>query len=383
MSKVRFINQTVAAVATLAGTIIGVGLFSLPYIANKVGIWTMLFYFVFLGTVMIIITLMYGEITLRTKTIHRLPGYVEKYLGSRWKKVSFVTNIAGLSGAILAYLIVGGGFLYSLLNPIFGGSNFVYVLIFFIAGAILIYFGIRGIAQTELLLLVVFFVILALIFVRGFSMINMDYLFNFDFHYIFLPYGAVLFSLGGLSLIPEVKEMLVSDQSKLKKVIPISILIAAVAYLVFTFVILGLTGAQTSTNAISGLKMVFGNGLVVMAFALGILTTFTSFIALGLTLKKIFWYDMHLKKNLSWVLACFIPFVAFLSGFKDFIAVVGLTGGALLGIDITLIIFAYFKAKKNGDKVPSYSLSLPRLITYSLIFLFVLGIIYQVWYFVR
>jgi len=37
--------KTIYALATLSGTIIGVGLFSLPYITLKVGFWVMLGYF--------------------------------------------------------------------------------------------------------------------------------------------------------------------------------------------------------------------------------------------------------------------------------------------------------------------------------------------------
>lgn len=381
MFKTRIFNQTVLAVATLAGTIIGVGFFSLPYVANYVGLWVMLFYFIFLGLAIILISLMYGEITLRTKRNFRLPGYVEKYLGAGWKKVSLISGIAGLAGTNLAYLIVGGGFLYALLNPLFGGNVFLYVFIFFLAGSVLVYFGIKGIAQTELLLLVVFFIVLLLILFRSLFLIKVNYLFNFNLKYLFLPYGVVLFSLSDLVLIPEIKEMLTENPFKLRKVIIISVTLAAVSYLIFTFAILGLTGPLTSVDAISGLKSVLGDGMIFLILTIGVLTTFTSFITLGLTLKKIFWYDMRFKKSVSWALACFLPLALYLLGIKDFIMVVSLTGGALLGIDIALIIFTYFKAKKYGDKIPIYELHLPNIIIYSLLFIFLLGIFYQVWYF--
>ena len=108
-------NKLFQALAVLIGTIIGVGLFSLPYITAQIGILTMLFYFLILGAVMILISLIYSEVALRTKELHRLPGYAEKYLGSKAKKIAFVSNGFGLTGALLAYLIVGGEFLFSLL----------------------------------------------------------------------------------------------------------------------------------------------------------------------------------------------------------------------------------------------------------------------------
>ena len=81
-----FKKNSLYAFATLTGTIIGVGLFSLPYITSRVGIWVMLGYLLVLGTVVLMVHLMYGEITLRTDAVCRLPGYAGRYLGN-WAKV--------------------------------------------------------------------------------------------------------------------------------------------------------------------------------------------------------------------------------------------------------------------------------------------------------
>ena len=49
--------------------------------------------------------------------------------------------------------------------------------------------------------------VLLLFFSRGLPFLRLENLFTFDPHYLVLPYGAVLFSLWGLSLVPQVKEM--------------------------------------------------------------------------------------------------------------------------------------------------------------------------------
>lgn len=366
----------------MTGTIIGVGVFSLPYIASKVGVWTMLFYFLILGAVVILYTLIYGEISLRTKGLCRLPGYARKYLGPWGERIAFFNNSLGFTGAILAYLIVGGSFLSSLLAPIFGGSSFLYVLVYFSAGALLIYFGIRSIARIESLLLMFFFAILLFILQRGFSSISLTNLLNFDFHSLFLPYGAVLFSLGGSFLVPEIKEILGNNTKALKKIIFLAILISTLTYIFFIFLITGITGQNTSADAISGLKDSIGDGIVSLALLFGILTTFTSFLTTGLTLKKILWYDLKINKDIAWALACFVPLLFFLVGLNNFIAVVSLTGGVFLGVDVVLMTLIYLKAKTKGELKPAYSLNLPRLLVYSLILFFVLGIVYEVIYFI-
>ena len=370
------------ALATLSGTIIGVGLFSLPYITVKAGFLTILAYFLLLGAVVIVTGLMYGEITLRTEGQHRLPGYAEKYLGQGGKNITFLTNSIGLYGAILAYLIVGGTFLTSFFEQIFGHHEILFTVIFFAAGAALIFFGIKSIAQTELFGLILFFLVLLVIFIKGFSSINLGNLFDFDSNYLFLPYGAVLFSISGTALIPEIKEMLKESPRALKKVIPWAIVVPVITYLIFIVLVTGITGDKTSEEAINGLGAFFGGRLVAFLLIFGIMTTFTSYISLGLTLKKIFWYDFKINKHLSWALVCFVPLVLFFLGLDNFIDVISFTGGVMLAIDLAIITIIYKIAKTKGELKPAYSLSLPKIVPYILMLLFGIGIIYQIYYFI-
>ena len=55
------ISKLVYAVSTLAGTIIGVGLFGLPYVALQVGFWVVLGYFFVLTFVAILVHSFFGE----------------------------------------------------------------------------------------------------------------------------------------------------------------------------------------------------------------------------------------------------------------------------------------------------------------------------------
>jgi tyrosine-specific transport protein len=98
------------ALSVFLGTVIGVGIFGLPFVAQKAGFFVVLGYFLFMVLVAILTHLFFGEVALDTKKIYRLPGYVGEYLGQRWKKLSFFITATGLFGALLAYLIIGGQF---------------------------------------------------------------------------------------------------------------------------------------------------------------------------------------------------------------------------------------------------------------------------------
>jgi len=363
--------KLIYAMATLSGTIIGAGLFALPYITLKLGFWVILGYFLILGSLVILIHLFFGELALKTPDFKRLPGFAKIYLGKGGQIIAYTSTILSIFGALLAYLILGGEFLAELLSPVFGGNSLTYTLFYFVIGAALIFSGIKAIAKVEFWGLVLFLVILLAIFFRGESFIITENLFSTpDWSLLFLPYGVILFSLWGATLIPEIEEMLGKRKKMILKIIPVAILIPMIIYLFFIYLILGITGSQTTESALTGLRDVLGDGIVSLALVFGLLTTFTSFITIGLTLKKVFWYDLKFTKIISWAITCFLPLFLFLAGFKSFIAVIGVVGGMMLAVDGILILLMYKKVKPER-----------KIFVYPLILLLLGGIIYSIVYF--
>jgi len=371
------------AIATLIGTIVGVGMFGIPYVVAKSGFLIGLGYLIILGSIILIIHLLYGEVTLRTPGKHRFPGYVQEYLGRKGKSIVTFTSIFGLTGALLAYIIIGGEFLWGLLSPAFGGNVIFYSLAFFIFGALCTYFGIRSIGKSELIMVCFLIFVILILFVGTFSSVKIDNLNTLDLKFMFLPYGVILFALLGASIIPEVREVLQGSEKKLKKVIFWGAFIPVIIYILFTFLVVGVTGESTSSEALIGLKNILGDKLVSLGLVFGFLAVATSFLTLGLTLKKIYWYDFKINKNISWALASFIPLIFFLAGVNNFIAIIGLTGAVLGGIDGIILILIHRKARVLGKRKPEYSIKLSSWIGYLLILMFSLGIAYQIFYFIK
>ena len=368
------------AVAILSGTIIGVGLFALPYVTLKVGFWVVLLYFLILGTLAFLIHLFFAELALITPDFKRLPGFARIHLGKTAEKLTYFSTTFGIIGALLAYMIVGGEFLLELLSPFFGGNLLFYVFCYFAIGSSLIFFGIKAIAKVQFWGLILFFIILFSIFYKGIDFFSWQNVSNpLDYSYLFLPYGVILFSLWGVSLIPEIEEMLQEKKKIISKVIPVAILIPVVVYLFFAYFILGITGSQTTDVALTGLRNVLGNGVVMLALCFGTLTTFTTFIALGLTLKKVLWYDLKLSKKVAWAITCFSPFILFLLGFKEFIFIVSFIGAVMLGFEGILILLMYRKAIPAVNKAVQFK----KKLVFPLILILLGGIIYQIIYFIK
>ena len=332
----------------------------------------------------ILIHFLYGEVALGTKRLYRLTGFVGEYLGMKWKKITFVVVVVGLLGALLAYLIIGGQFLNLSLGSYLGGNSILYTLLFFILGAYLVFRDIKSISAVELSLLFFLFLILVIFFIKAVPAINVNYFQTVNLKFLPLPYGVILFSLWGSALIPEVEEMLAASGKRkekeikrdLRKVIFWGITLSAIVYLFFIFIILGASGPQTSEEAISGLEKVLDSNIVKLGFIFGVITCFTSFITLALTLKKVLWYDFGLSKNLSWGLTCFLPLVLFLFGVRRFIDVIGLTGALAIGGEAIIIVFLYrgFLKKKFSRRMnPAF---------YLLVGVFALGIIFEISHFI-
>ncbi len=367
----------------MSGTIVGVGIFALPYITMRVGIWVVLFYLAILFPLAVIVHYFFAELAIHTPDFKRLPGFAKIYLGKKGEIISRIIIVIALLGTVLAYIILGGEFLYEFFYPFFGGNVFLYTLLYFLFGSTVIFFGIKAIAKIQFFGLLLFFLILLFVFLKGFPFFELNDLFlrTGDYSDFFLPYGVILFSLWGAVIIPEVEESLGEEKEILRKIIPFAILVPAIVSLLFTVIVLGITGINTAESALVGLRDIFDNGVVSIILLFGVLTTFTSFIVLGLTLKKVLWYDMNFSKNNAFLIACFLPFLLYLAGMKNFIAVIGLVGAVMWAGEAIIINLMYRKFYlKNPEKIKYPKL---RFLVFPLIIFFALGIFFEIYYFIR
>lgn len=363
------------ALSVFVGTVIGVGIFGLPWVAFKSGFFVLFFYFLVIGAVALVVHLLLGDIVLGTKEHHRFPGYAYLYLGKKWGRISLFSMCFGLLGAQLAYLIIGGTFLEGLISPIFGGTTLLYVLIFFAFCSFLIYKGIKGIALTEFLVLILLFLLLLFFSFKAFPSIEPANYFNLDLKNLILPYGVVAFALWGSAILPEVKEVLKGRRKDLRKVIYSGILIVAVVYLIFAFLVFGVSGSATTEDAFSGLSYKLGGNIVRFGFLFGLITCFSSFLTIGLTLKKVFLYDLHISEKFSWLIAAFLPLIMYLIGLRKFIEIIGLSGALAVGLEgfVMILIYRAYLLKKEKRKMN------PLYFFVSLFFF--LGALAEVYYF--
>ena len=364
------------AVAVLVGTMVGVGIFGIPFSFMKAGFWVGFSFLLAVGAMTLIMDLMHGEVVLRTEEKHQIVGYAGKYAGGFLKNILFFSIALSVYSALLAYIVVSGEFLNNIFSSFFQLSPGQYSVIFTFVVAGLILAGVKRFSPLELFLSVMFLAVIGLIFAFGFTKINTGLLTGWNPEFWILPYGVLLFAFAGLPAIPIQRKILDGQEVKLKKAIIYAVLFVSVLYFIFALTVVGISGEVTSPDAVSGLYEFMGPKIAIAGSVFGVLAVFSSFLMLGSAMLDLYAYDYGFKRKYAWLMVIFPPFLFFLAGIRSFIDIIDMAGAVAIGLESMVLVFMFARAKSRGNRVPEYSINLPVWSLYALVFIFVVGVSY-------
>ncbi|MFA6474593.1 MAG: aromatic amino acid transport family protein [Patescibacteria group bacterium] len=356
-----------SAVALLVGTAVGAGVFGLPYAFAQAGVFVGIVYVLVIGCVLLFVNLAYGEIVSSIPGHHQYTAYVERYLGKRWKILAVCSMCLGFYGALSAYLVEVNKLLFALFGQSWIG------LVYFSLLALALLVGIRAVGVLEKILMIVMLSLITIFTVYALPHINISNYTTASGANIFLPYGVVLFALAAASAIPEMKEVLGNNRSKLYLAIIIGSIIPLVIYLVFPIVTVGITGSNTTESAVLGLGKALGPQVLWLGSIFGCITMTTSFLVLGLALREMFQYDLHIKPTLAWFITLLPPLVILALNNLSFIEILGISGTFIGGIDGIIIMHMHRQLRNINHAKSSF-------ILHGLAYLvFIGGIAYEIW----
>ncbi len=361
-----------AATFTLTGTIIGAGILGLPYVFAQAGFFSGLFWLIFLGIIMTLTFLYLGEVTLRTKEKHQLPGLAEKYLGRKGKVAMFLAMVFGIYSSLLAYLVGEGE---SLSRLFFGTGDYAFYLTigFWLVLTLLLREGLKGLKKVETYGVLAIIIIIVGIFINFLPNVSVQNLAHVNNAGFFIPLGVVMFALLGFTTIPELKMELTKKKKLMKKAILIGVLLPIIIYTLFTFTFVGVLGQEVEKIA----TLSFGSAITI----LGIFTMLTSYLVLSFSLKDMYRLDIGLSKTKTSLLTSLLPLLLFVFvfffGLNDFITIVGIGGvvsGGLIGITT---LFMNYNAKKMGNRKPEYSVRINKTIIAVISLIFIAGVLVE------
>ncbi|MFH1711833.1 MAG: aromatic amino acid transport family protein [Patescibacteria group bacterium] len=362
------------SVYPLVGSVIGVGIFGLPYAFAQAGFGIGMIHMAVIIAVNMLTLIIYADIVINTNGHPRLPGIVRRFLGEQWSWLATFLHTVGIWGAMIAYIIIGGQFLHALFSPVLGGGLMLFQLIFFSVCSLLLIGGLGFISKLEVYFVIALLLMLFVILTGSLPYFDVDNLSHVNAQNWFLPFGVVLFAFGGFAAIPEMAQVLGRYKNQLSKSIILGVTIVSIVYLVFSGVVVAVTGQGTSEEAIIGLGDYVGPWVLVVGAIIGLISVFTSFLILGISAMDTFIYDYKQRFLPSWLVTIIVPLVIYLAGARSFIGVIGFTGGLIVSLTGLLVIYTYFKAKKSIS-VSKRCFRYPNWILYFCALVFIFGAI--------
>lgn len=365
-------SKKILATATFIGTVVGVGIFAVPYTYSK-DILTSLIILILSGTILISLYFMYIDLILeRGMGFHQLPGITGKVFGKKAKNYTAIPLLIARIGILLLYITIFGEFSSLVLENVF--TVHIPVVIPAITIAFISSLAIRrkitlfAKASLPLSLIIVFLIgitsILGLreLFLLDQSILSIKtlltdcqlYLQNWQTNigHIGIIYGVSIGALSGVAAIPALKGLTTKKKS-LKQVVVTGTIISALLYAGFSLFIIS-NSKQVSTEALRGLGEYWWVDVLAVG---GLICTITSFLGIGRSLFEILTLDYSISPTVSWLITFLAPTLLYLAGVRDFVHLVAIVGGLIGGIEGLLILACYWKVEAS-DKTLSTAKSL-------------------------
>ncbi|MCC7357315.1 hypothetical protein IT408_02295 [Candidatus Uhrbacteria bacterium] len=334
-------KQSLRAALAMLGTIIGAGVFAIPSVFRQYGIgWGSLIYW--LIAILVLVThLLFSEVILQ-KTIFRrmrLPGMVSSILGPNWGKIAFLTHPSQIIGACLAYIVLGGEFLYALGGEKIISSVLFWQFVFWAGGAVTVLIGLNFIAKIESWLTWILVASLLMSVVLFSKIADPNLFFQVQAEWAWSPIGILVFSLFGLSVIPEIVELAGSKREPVHQSITFGTLGAAL--LMWLFGVMAYAAAPSNDTSALGYASVLSARTRLIIPVIGFLAVATSFITLMEGMRRMLVADAKLHKNTAKVLALSAPLILLFITQRNFLSIVSFIGGffnALNAIFATVMV---------------------------------------------
>ncbi|GIW67337.1 MAG: hypothetical protein KatS3mg096_205 [Candidatus Parcubacteria bacterium] len=351
----------------IVSTIIGLGIFVLPYTFWQSGYYFFL-WLIFWFLTFLILHLIFGEILFQTKEKHNLPGLAGVYLHPFMKHIVWFFDYFGMLGVFLIYFIALVKF-WTLIFPV---SPLIIKILFALFNLYFIFKDIRIFAKMETILtlgiLFVFFFV-TLMILPNFNFNNIELALKNNFQ-PFLPYGTILFALAGTSALPIVFDLIGQNRKSYLKINFYALLTVIVLYLIYALIVVGFLGGEVSEESLVGLAPYFPKLFLILAVLF--VTLNITFADMAFYLKRGLIYDYKVRPRI----ANFIIFISILPLIflepLSLIKLIGLVSEIFLGFNLLILCLVYLKLKKKEY------FSLPNFFIIILALIFISGIIYGI-----
>ncbi len=332
------------ATAMLAGTIMGAGIFSLPFVVSSVGVSVGYFYLALFAGVYCALHLMYAHILSDEHGKHDLPHVVEEYLGPTAGRVASFTVLAELLFVLTAYLALSPSFFAIML----GASHPLAVLLFWAVSSAFIFVSLRTLGLADIVGVAILMCVVAMVYLFSIGHASLvESMRTVSWGVYLLPFGPLLFAMSGRpAIFKVVEEWRVSHAARkpfsLYTAVALGTLIPAAIYALFVFSVIALSGAPSS-DALSGLVGVLPRVVFFALGLMGIVAIWKSYFMIGANIRDILQRDMSISAIESAVIVLVAPLLIYTLGAREFLPLIGFVGGVFLALEGIFIVAIWRK----------------------------------------
>lgn len=337
-------GKKIGLIGTLASTIIGAGVFSLPYIFKNMGVKNGLFLLFFFLLIYIFVHLMYAKLIERNSGAE-FGSLAKKYFG-KYGGIATWMIVLELIFVSVVYIILASEFL----SVLWGGEHlFGFTLIFWLFGILGMFFSMRVVEIFETAGLFGMCLLIGIVGVVGFFFQKGIVGNNFEMSFQSLVLiGPLLFAFSGRPIIARITRTLKNNEKKhIYSIIAWGTGIPAIVYTIYTLGVLSMN-VKISENVIETI-VGFPSFIPIVLSVLGIIALWTSYFVIGINIRDILSFDVNINKKTALFVSAVFPIVLYMLGAKNFIQAISFVGGLFLGLEGLLIVRMWQKEYKKKN----------------------------------
>jgi amino acid permease len=328
-------KRSLEIIGVVAAATIGSGVFALPYVIQESGWLLTLGYFIVFVAIISLAHVLYLRTLAAVGEKERLLGLARNYFGGIGFWTGFLAVVIGLLLSFVAYLVLGTQFVQIIIPGI---PHLLALSIFWLAITTLVFKSEGKVAGFEIAGVALIFCAILFVFISGHPLrafANTPLLASEN---IFLPFGAVLFSLAGWTSVEQVYEINKKNgiTRNLLSLFIIGTAFTSVLYWLFAVGILG-SVPQVAGDIITSISNWLFWKKDILA-AIGLLAMGVVSVSLAREIRGALEKDLAWNSFISRSVIVALPLAVVLLGFNNFLIIVSLAGGIFISAQYILIV---------------------------------------------
>ena len=332
----------------ITGYGIGGGVMAMPYLAQRNGVLVSLFILAAAFLASFVLHVMIAELVVKSGGGSQIIEVFSRYLfRGKYKKLltlAFFVIMALVLFTNLAAYISGAA---EIISELLGISLWLSRLLFYVAAASVVLFGLKAVGVSETLAVGIIFLLVGLL--ACFSLLHIRNPLPVKAGSLtegLAYFGMAMFAFSAFFSVPQAAAGLGGDGKKVRKAVFLGLLNNVILITVITVCAL-LSSAQVTEVAMIGWSRGIGSWAEIVGSLFTILAMLTTYWSISLALADIVEEQLKLSKRICWVIATLPSLALTFAGLGGFMEFMRLAGGLIAILIALMVVPAFGKASRE------------------------------------